>query len=89
MFMSMVIKLSYDWEIFPDLCQKYNSANIFLKKLKLKEKLDLVDMEIKNLADLLCKIIDIKVNNSMNPFVMSQTYLQKAEFLNVLLEDGH
>ena len=36
----------------------------------------------KNLADLLCKMTDIKVNNSMNPFVMSQTYLRKAELIS-------
>ena len=39
-------------------------------------------METKTLADLLCKITDIKVNNSMNPFVMSQPYLRKAELIS-------
>ena len=81
-FMSTVTKLSYDWEIFYDLRRKYNSGNIFVKNSKLKEKLDLVEMETKTLADLLCKITDIKVNNSMNPFVMSQTYLRKAELIS-------
>ena len=46
-FMSTVTKLSYDWEIFSDLHRKYNSGNIFVKKSKLKEKIDLVDIENK------------------------------------------
>ena len=31
---------------------------------------------------MLCKITDIKVNNSVNLFVMSQTYLRKAELIS-------
>ena len=63
--MSTVTKLSYDWEIFYDLRRKYNSGNIFVKNSKLKEKLDLVEMETKTLADLLCKITDIKVISNL------------------------
>ena len=61
----------WDWEIFSGLLWKSNSGNIFLRKSKVNEKLDLVDMETKNLADLLYIITDIKVNNSMNPSVLS------------------
>lgn len=32
-------------------------------------------METDDLADLLCKIDEIEVNDSMNPFFMSQTYI--------------
>ena len=39
-------------------------------------------METKNLADLLYIITDIKVNNSMNPSVLSQTHLRKAELIS-------
>ena len=66
-------------KIFSDLCRKQNSGNIFVKISKLQKKLDLVDMETKNLEDLLSKITNIKVNNSINPLVMSQTYLRKLE----------
>ena len=74
-FMSRLTKLLYGWEIFSDIRRKYNSGNIFAKKSNLKKKLDRVDMETDDLADLLSKIDEIEVNDSMNPFLMSQTYI--------------
>ena len=81
-FMSRLTKLLYGREIFSDIRRKYNSGNIFAKKSNLKKKLDWVDMETDDLADLLCKIDEIEVNDSMNPFFMSQTYFRKAELIS-------
>ena len=39
-------------------------------------------METDDLADLLCKIDEIEVNDSMNPCFMSQTCFRKAELIS-------
>ena len=69
--------------IFFELKTEYLAGCLFTKKSKLKEQLDSIQKQAEVLRSLLNRISSFKVNNTMNAFEFSQTYLRKAEVISV------
>ena len=99
-FLRTISKISYDWKKFSDLRKKYEAGAVFIKKgSKIKDDLEQVREKTKSILDILNQVIDIKVEDSMNSFALSKTYLKKAEItaelltacanLNSIINDRH
>ena len=67
---------------FFELKAEYLAGCLFTKKSKLKEQLDSIQKQAEVLRSLLNRISSFKVNNTMNAFELSQTYLGKAEVIS-------
>ena len=67
---------------FFELKAEYLAGCLFTKKSKLKEQLDSIQKQAEVLRSLLNRISSFKVNNTMNAFELSQTYLRKAEVIS-------
>ena len=82
--MEIFKKICYSWKTFNDLKMSYEYAQQREKLSSLKEKLETVSDNTKDVVEVFKEILDIRPMSGMDTFALSQTFMHKTKLLTTL-----
>lgn len=81
-FLKACANLSYKWKTFSELKRKYTVGVAFSKTSKLRDNLERIQKQTSLILGIVNRLTEIKVDDTMNSFALSRSYMQKAEIIS-------
>ena len=82
--MEIFKKICYSWKSFNDLKMSHKYAQQIEKSSSLKEKLETVSDNSKDVVEVFKEILDIRPMSGMDTFALSQTFIHKTKLVTTL-----
>ena len=82
--MEIFKKICYSWKSFNDLKMSHKYAQQIEKSSSLKEKLETVSDNTKDVVEVFKEILDIRPMSGMDTFALSQTFIHKTKLVTTL-----
>ena len=82
--MEIFKKICYSWKSFNDLKMSHKHAQQIEKSSSLKEKLETVSDNSKDIVEVFKEILDIRPMSGMDTFALSQTFIHKTKLVTTL-----
>ena len=84
-FLQAATNLSYKWKTFAELKKEYTVGVAYSKTSKLRDDLQHIQKQMSLILEIVSRIKEIKVDDTMNSFALSRSYLKKAEIISEFL----
>ena len=83
--MQAATNLSYKWKTFVELKKEYTFGAACSKASKLRDDLESIQTQTSLILEIVNRITDIKIDDTMNSFALSRSYVRKAEIISQFL----
>jgi hypothetical protein len=77
-FLQAATNLSYKWKTFAELKKEYTVGVAYSKTSKLRDDLQHIQKQMSLILEIVSRIKEIKVDDTMNSFALSRSYLKKS-----------
>ena len=84
-FLQAATNLSYKWKTFVELKKEYTFGAAYSKASKLRDDLERIQTQTSLILEIVNRITDIKIDDTMNSFALSRSYLKKADIISEFL----
>ena len=81
-FLLAATNLSYKWKTFVELKKEYTVGAAYSKTSKLRDDLERIQKQTSLILEIVNRITDVKIDDTMNSFALSRSYLKKAEIIS-------
>ena len=81
----MLNSLSYQWNTYTKLKSEYQRSKKYERKPTLTTKIDTITSTVLEFSNALSSLNNMDINETMSAFILSQTYLKRAEAISQII----